>query len=214
MLMYVRRLNNYQNSLLPTFLWFFLDFWFFKIFPFLQIFLNGFFDHVRKFLQTAFSTTCANFCKCVLACSQLHTGGKNSPERCQMNLSYSPVIFTKSSKMMFLCHFKLQNHFRTQIRFDKWYWMIETCSFLTTSWNFMLMYVRRLNNYQNCLLSPFLWFFMIFPFFNFWNFFKRLFRPRAQISANGFFDNVRKFLQMCACMLTQVSILTLVYLLF
>ena len=43
--MYVRRLNNYQNSLLPTFLWFF------KIFPFLQIFLNGFFDHVRKLLQ-------------------------------------------------------------------------------------------------------------------------------------------------------------------
>ena len=27
----------------------------------------------------------------------------NSPERCQMNHSYSPVIFTKSSKMMFLC---------------------------------------------------------------------------------------------------------------
>ena len=27
----------------------------------------------------------------------------NSPERCEINLSYSPVIFTKSSKMMFLC---------------------------------------------------------------------------------------------------------------
>ena len=26
-----------------------------------------------------------------------------SPERCEMNLSYSPAIFTKSSKIMFLC---------------------------------------------------------------------------------------------------------------
>ena len=97
-----------------------------------------------------------------------------------MNISYSPVIFTKSSKMMFL----FKNDFWTQIRFDKWSRMIETCSFLTTSWNFMLMYVRRLNNYQNSLLSPFLGFSKIFRIFG--NFSKRLFRPRAQISTNMF----------------------------
>ena len=45
MLMYVRRLNNYQNSMLSPF----LDFP--RIFAFLEIFPNGFFDHVRKFLQ-------------------------------------------------------------------------------------------------------------------------------------------------------------------
>ena len=44
-------------------------------------------------------------------------------------------------------------------------------------------------------------FFGDFPRFSiFGKFSKRLFRPRAQISANGFFDNVRKFLQiMLAC---------------
>ena len=93
-----------------------------------------------------------------------------SPERCQMNHSYSPVIFTKSSKMMFLCVIKLQNHFRTQIRFDKWFSLNASCSFLTTSWNFMLMYVQRLNNYQNSLLSPFFGIFEDFHFFQFFHF--------------------------------------------
>ena len=53
------------------------------------------------------------------------------------------------------------------------------------------MYVRRLNNYQNSLLPTFLEFFKIFQF--------------LQKKFNGFFDHVRKLLQMCACMLTQVS---------
>ena len=94
---------------------------------------------------------------------------------CQMNLSYSPVIFIKKNeKWCFCVAVKSKKDFWTQIRFDKWSWMIETCSFLTTSLNFMLMYVRRLNNYQNSLFSPFL-----------------------EIFQNGFFDHVRKFLQMC-----------------
>ena len=73
--------------------------------------------------------------------------------------------------------------------------MIETCSFLTTSWNFMLLYVRRLNNYQNSLLSPFFWifedfhFFDFFPFFHFWIFFKRLFcaRSRKELTSRNAF---------------------------
>ena len=62
----------------------------------------------------------------------------------------------------------------------------------------MLMYVRWLNNYQNySMLPPFLGFSLDFQDFSiFGNFSKRLFWSRAQISANGFFDNVRKFL-MC-----------------
>ena len=82
-----------------------------------------------------------------------------SPERCEMNLPYSPVIFTKSSKMMFLCHIKLQNHFRTQFTFDKWYSLNASCSF-PTSWNFLLLHVWWLNNSQSCLLPPF--YFLIF----------------------------------------------------
>ena len=61
-----------------------------------------------------------------------------------MNHSYSPVIFTKSSKMM-LC----------------------MCDDLIII--------------KNCLLPPF---FGIFQDYQFWKFSKRLFRPRAQISAN------------------------------
>ena len=40
-------------------------------------------------------------------------------------------------------------------------------------------------------------------FRHFWGFSKK--NPFLQIFPNGVFDHVRKFLQMCACMLTQVS---------
>ena len=99
----------------------------------------------------------------------------NSPGLCQMNHSYSPVIFTKSSKMLLLCCSKNQNEFLSQIRFDKWSWMVKKCSFLTTSWNFMLMYVRRLNNYQNSLLSTFFGTFD-FPRFSIFGISRRLHR--------------------------------------
>ena len=69
--------------------------------------------------------------------------------------------------MMFLCVIKLQNHFRTQFTFDKWFSLNASCSFLTTSWNFLLRHVWWLNNSQSCLLPPFL-------FFQFFMFFKRL----------------------------------------
>ena len=87
------------------------------------------------------------------------------------NLSYSPVIFTKSSKMMFLCCSKNWKHFWTQIRFNKWFSLNASCSFLTTSWNFLLLHVQWINNSQSCLLPPFYLFFLSNRYF--FNFFRQ-----------------------------------------
>ena len=52
--------------------------------------------------------------------------------------------------------------------------IMYTCSFLTTSWNFLLLHVRWLNNSQSCLLPPCLY---IYSFFlsngDFFNFFRQ-----------------------------------------
>ena len=71
-------------------------------------------------------------------------------------------FFRKFSKMMFLCRKRLQNDFRTQFTFDKWFSLNASCSFLTTSWNFFLLHVWWLNNSQSCLLPPFFMFFKQF----------------------------------------------------
>ena len=62
----------------------------------------------------------------------------------------------------------------------------------------MLMYVRRLNNYQNSLLSPFFGILEDFHFFIFGIFFKRLFCARARkefTSRNAFTLLVLRFLK-------------------
>ena len=80
------------------------------------------------------------------------------PGLCQMIWSWSTIHFTKSSKMMFLCCSETWNDFKTQFTFDKWFGLNASCSFLTASWNFLLLHVWWLNNSQSCLLPPFLFF--------------------------------------------------------
>ena len=64
--------------------------------------------------------------------------------------------------------------------------MIETCSFLTTSWNAMLMYVRMRGDIIIIKIAcfrhffTFFWNFRRFSFFHFWIFFERLFCARAR----------------------------------
>ena len=80
---------------------------------------------------------------------------------------------------MFLCcsiktQLKPDNNFETQFTFDKWLReslrLIESCSFLTTSWDFLLLHVRWLTNCQFYLLplASAIFYFFCFRTVTFW----------------------------------------------
>ena len=69
------------------------------------------------------------------------------------SLLFSINFYKKFKNDVFVSQF--YKDFWTQIRFNKWFSLNASCSFLTTSWNFLLLHVRWLNNSQSCLLPPF-----------------------------------------------------------